>query len=207
MILKTNHDECSHALEQSFLPWQQLDFNMKIIFMTLVTTTLSESIVGENFDPHCEGSLNVFDTSGKTHSFASNQDGLKKLAVLNATVHGCGCFLMYKGKQGNSQSMLVSVGSVLTGENLKFKYIGSVRKITCPSATVPRSISTSTNSSQDLSQDVQQDIQQDLQQESLHESQESQPESQQELQQKSAALSVQLNIHYICILFLGLVVT
>ena len=182
---------------------------MKIIFITLVTTTrLSQTIEGENFDPHCEGSLNVFDTSGKGHSFASNQDGLKKLAVLNATVHGCGCFLMYKGKQGNSQSMLVSVGSVLTGENLKFKYIGSVRKITCPSTTAPRAISTSTNSSQDLSQDVQQDIQQDLQQESLHESQqESQPESQQELQQKSAALSVQLNIHYICIIFLGLVVT
>ena len=127
-ILKTNHDECSHALEQSFLPWQQLDFNMKIIFMTLVTTTLSESIVGENFDPHCEGSLNIFDTSGKRHSFAFSQDGLNKLKILNATVHGCGCFRMHKFNKGRGQSMPISSGDVFTEEDLDFKYISSVRK-------------------------------------------------------------------------------
>merc|ERR1712198_725175 len=75
------------GFEQYFLPWLQLNVNMKIIFMTLVTTTLSESILGENFDPHCEGSLNIFDTSGKRHSFAFSQDGLNKLKTLNATVH------------------------------------------------------------------------------------------------------------------------
>ena len=64
----------------------QLNINMKIIFMTLVTITLS-AIEGENFDPNCEGSLNIFDTSGKRHNFTFIQDGLKKLVILNATVH------------------------------------------------------------------------------------------------------------------------
>ena len=130
-ILKTNHDECSHALEQSFLPWQQLDFNMKIIFMTLVTTTLSESIVGENFDPHCEGSLNIFDTSGKRHSFAFSQDGLNKLKILNATVHGCGCFRMHKFNKGRGQSMSISFSSWL----LPVHWCSSCKSSLCSSAS------------------------------------------------------------------------
>ena len=129
-ILKTKHDERSHALDQSFLPWQQLNFNMKIIFMTLVTTTLSVC-EGENFDPNCQGALNIFDTSGKEHFFAFSQDGLKKLKILNATVHGCGCFRMHKFDKGRGQSMPISSGDVFTEEDLDFKYIRSVRKEKC----------------------------------------------------------------------------
>ena len=101
---------------------------MKIIFMTLVTTTFSISIDGENFDPNCEGSLNIFDTSGKEHFFAFSQDGSKKLMILNATVHGCGCFRMHKFNKGRGQSMPISSGDVFTEEDLDFKYISSVRK-------------------------------------------------------------------------------
>ena len=107
------------------------DINMKIIFMTLVTTTFSVSIEGENFDPNCEGSLNIFDTSGKSHSFAFSQDGLNKLKILNATVHGCGCFRMHKFNKGRGQSMPISSGDVFTEEDLDFKYIRSVRKEKC----------------------------------------------------------------------------
>merc|ERR1711973_348752 len=126
------------ALEQTFLPWQQLNFNMKIIFITLVTTTLSVSIEGENFDPHCEGSLNIFDTSGNEHSFAFTKDDLNKLAILNATVHGCGCFRIHKFNKGRGQSMFMSSGDVFTEEDLDFKYIRSVRKEKCNPEPVPR---------------------------------------------------------------------
>merc|ERR1711963_501182 len=127
------------ALEQSFLPLLQLNINMKIIFMTLVTTTLSVSIDGEDFDPNCEGSLNIFDTSGESHSFAYSQDGLNKLKILNATVHGCGCFRMHKFNKGRGQSMFMSTGDVFTEEDLDFKYIRSVRKESCYPTPVPRS--------------------------------------------------------------------
>ena len=126
------------SLKNPFPPWQELNIKMKqlhiimkMIFMTLVTTTLSQSIEGENFDPHCEGSLNIFDKSGKRHSFASTQDGLKKLVILNATVHGCGCFRMYKFSKGNGQSMFVSNGDLFMEEDLDFKYIRSIRKEKC----------------------------------------------------------------------------
>merc|ERR1711988_1733555 len=125
------------GLDQSFLPWQQLNFNMKIIFMTLVTTTLSVC-EGENFDPNCLGALNIFDTSGKEHFFAFSQDGLKKLKILNATVHGCGCFRMHKFDKGRGQSMPISSGDVFTEEDLDFKYIRSVRKEKCNPDPFPR---------------------------------------------------------------------
>ena len=92
--------------------------------MTLVTTTLS-AIEGENFDPNCEGSLNIFDTSGKRHNFTFGQDGLKKLVILNATVEGCGCFRMHKFNKGRGDSMFMSSGDVFTKEDLDFIYIRS----------------------------------------------------------------------------------
>jgi len=110
-----------------------------IFFMSLVTSTLSQSIDVDNINqPNCEGSLNIFDTSGKRHSFAFSQDGLKKLAILNATVHGCGCFSMYKFNKGNGASMFVSNGDVFTKEDLDFKYIRSVRKESCYPSPAPR---------------------------------------------------------------------
>ena len=63
--------------------------------------------------------------------FASTQDGLKKLVILNATVHGCGCFRMYKFSKGNGQSMFVSNGDLFTEEDLDFKFIRSIRKEKC----------------------------------------------------------------------------
>ena len=105
--------------------------------MTLVTTTLSVC-EGENFDPNCLGALNIFDKSGKEHFFAFSQDGLKKLKILNATVHGCGCFRMHKFDKGRGQSMPISSGDVFTEEDLDFKYIRSVRKESCYPTPVPR---------------------------------------------------------------------
>ena len=92
--------------------------------MTLVTITLS-AIEGENFDPNCKGSLNIFDTSGKRHNFTFGQDGLKKLVILNATVEGCGCFRMHKFNKGRGDSMFMSSGDVFTKEDLDFIYIRS----------------------------------------------------------------------------------
>ena len=77
----------------------------------------------------CEGSLNIIDKNGKRHSFTSSEDDLK-LTIMEAAVHGCGCFRMYKFKKGRGRSVFIAGGDILTNDEF-FTNIRSIRKIPC----------------------------------------------------------------------------